>query len=59
MGKQYFKAGNMVYPVPVVMISCKREDENQTLLLQPGVELSPLILQWHIYLSSHADILMT
>lgn len=32
MGKQYFRAGNMVYPVPVVMISCKREDEKPNII---------------------------
>lgn len=27
MAKEYWKAGNMVYPVPAVMVSCKRGDE--------------------------------
>lgn len=32
MGKQYFRAGNMVYPVPVVMVSCKREGEKPNII---------------------------
>lgn len=27
MSKQYWKPGNMLYPVPAVMVSCKREGE--------------------------------
>lgn len=27
MGKQYWKPGNLLYPVPVVMVSCQREGE--------------------------------
>ena len=29
MAKQNWKAGNMLYPVPVVMVSCKRAGENE------------------------------
>lgn len=32
MGKQYFKPGNMLYPVPVVMVSCKREGERPNII---------------------------
>ncbi|MCR5421024.1 MAG: flavin reductase family protein [Lachnospiraceae bacterium] len=32
MGKQSWKAGNMLYPVPAVMISCKRENENPNII---------------------------
>lgn len=32
MGKQYFRAGNMVYPVPAVMVSCKREGEKPNII---------------------------
>ena len=28
MNKQYWKAGNMLYPVPAVMVSCKAKEEN-------------------------------
>ena len=27
MAKQYWKPGNMLYPVPAVMVSCGRKDE--------------------------------
>lgn len=27
MGKQFWQPGNMLYPVPVVMVSCQRKDE--------------------------------
>ena len=29
MGKQNWKAGNMLYPVPVVMVSCKKKGANE------------------------------
>lgn len=32
MGKQYFRAGNMVYPVPAVMVSCKRGEEKPNII---------------------------
>ncbi len=32
MGKQYWKGGNMVYPVPAVMVSCKREGEKPNII---------------------------
>ena len=32
MGKQYWRAGNMVYPVPAVMVSCKREGEKPNII---------------------------
>lgn len=32
MGKQYWKAGNMVYPVPAVMVSCGREGEKPDII---------------------------
>ncbi len=32
MGKQIWKPGNMLYPVPVVMISCKRENEKANII---------------------------
>lgn len=32
MGKQYFKPGNMLYPVPAVMVSCKRENEKANII---------------------------
>lgn len=32
MGKQNWKPGNMLYPVPVVMISCQREGEKPNII---------------------------
>lgn len=32
MGKQYFKPGNMLYPVPAVMVSCVREGEKPNII---------------------------
>ena len=32
MGKQYWKPGNMLYPVPVVMGSCQREGEKPNII---------------------------
>ena len=32
MGKQYWKPGNMLYPVPAVMVSCGREGEKPNII---------------------------
>lgn len=32
MGKQYWKPGNMIYPVPVVMVSCQRKEERPNII---------------------------
>lgn len=32
MSKQYWKPGNMLYPVPAVMVSCKREGERPNII---------------------------
>ena len=32
MGKQSWKAGNMVYPVPAVMVSCQRKGERPNII---------------------------
>lgn len=32
MSKQYFKPGNMLYPVPAVMVSCAREGEKPNII---------------------------
>lgn len=32
MGKQFWKPGNMLYPVPAVMVSCARESEKPNIL---------------------------
>ena len=32
MGKQTWKPGNMLYPLPVVMVSCKRPDEKPNIV---------------------------
>lgn len=32
MSKQFWKAGNMLYPLPVVMVSCQREEEKPNII---------------------------
>lgn len=32
MGRQYWKPGNMLYPVPAVMVSCKRDGEKANII---------------------------
>ena len=32
MSKEYWKPGNMLYPVPAVMVSCAREGENPNII---------------------------
>ena len=32
MSKQYWKPGNMLYPVPAVMVSCQRKDEKPNII---------------------------
>ena len=32
MGRQVWKAGNMLYPVPAVMVSCAREGEKPNII---------------------------
>lgn len=32
MGKEYWKAGNMLYPLPAVMVSCQREKEKPNII---------------------------
>lgn len=32
MSREYWKAGNMIYPVPAVMVSCKRENEKPNIV---------------------------
>lgn len=32
MGRQYWKPGNMLYPLPAVMVSCKRGDETPNII---------------------------
>lgn len=32
MGKQYWKPGNMLYPVPAVMVSCQRQGEKPNII---------------------------
>ena len=32
MTKQYWRGGNMLYPVPAVMVSCKREGEKPNII---------------------------
>ncbi len=32
MAKEYWKPGNMLYPVPAVMVSCGREEETPNIV---------------------------
>ena len=32
MGKQYWRPGNMLYPLPAVMVSCKRQGEKPNII---------------------------
>lgn len=32
MGKQYWKPGNMMYPLPAVMVSCQRPEEKPNII---------------------------
>ena len=32
MGKQYFRPGNMLYPLPAVMVSCQRPGEKPNII---------------------------
>ena len=32
MDKQYWKPGNMLYPLPAVMVSCKRKNERPNII---------------------------
>ena len=32
MGKQYWKPGNMLYPLPAVMVSCRRQGERPNII---------------------------
>ena len=32
MGKQFWKPGNMLYPLPAVMVSCQRENEKPNII---------------------------
>ena len=46
--KQTWRAGNMLYPVPAVMVSCARKGEKPNIPLH-GQELYALIRQWFRY----------
>ena len=32
MEKEYWKGGNMLYPVPAVMVSCQKENEKPNII---------------------------
>lgn len=48
--KQTWRAGNMLYPVPAVMVSCARKERSLILLRLHGQELYALIRRWFRYL---------
>ena len=49
MAKQSWKPGNMLYPVPAVMVSCQRENEKPNIITVPGQELYVLIPQCYLF----------
>ena len=38
MGKQEWKPGNMLYPVPAVMLSCQREGEKPNIITEASFD---------------------
>ena len=48
--KQTWRAGNMLYPVPAVMVSCARKGEKPNIITVHGLELYALIRRWFLYL---------
>ena len=39
MAKQIWKPGNMIYPLPAVMVSCQREGEKPNIITVDGNRL--------------------
>ena len=57
MGKEIWQAGNMLYPVPAVMVSCQRGDEKPniiTLAWTGNICSSPALLSVSIRKSRHS-----
>lgn len=47
MGKQYWRGGNMLYPVPAVMVSCGRPEERPNIITVAWQELSVPARPWY------------
>lgn len=46
MGKQVWKPGNMLYPLPVVMVSVRDRDGQDNIITVAWAERSAPIRQW-------------
>ena len=49
MGKQFWKPGNMLYPLPAVMVSCQRENEKPNIITLAWVGTvcsDPAMVSW-------------
>ena len=53
MEKETWKAGNMLYPLPAVMVSVSDGEGNDILLQLHGQELSARIRRWCLFLCDH------
>ena len=49
MAKQIWKAGNMVYPLPAVMVSTADKEGNTNILPLHGQELYVQIRRWYTF----------
>ena len=58
MSKEYWKPGNMLYPVPAVMVSCGREGKIRISLPLPGPAPSALTRLWFLFLCGKSVIPM-
>lgn len=58
MAKQIWKPGNMVYPLPAVMVSTGDKKGNQNILTVAWTELFVRILQWYTYQCVRSVILI-
>lgn len=58
MGRQLWKPGNMLYPVPAVMVTCSEKADNRILLRSHGREQFAVLRRWFQYLLDRNAILM-
>ena len=58
MAKQIWKPGNMIYPLPAVMVSVTDGEGNDNIIPLRGQERSVRIRRWLIFQSDHPVILM-
>lgn len=58
MGKQSWKAGNMLNPVPAVMVSVADQNHRPNIITVAWAEPSAPIRRWFPFPSAHPVILM-